>query len=140
MVSVFGLLLIILPSYFHQVRSIRGANMSGDWMGGFAAARYRANRDLAEADSESASWRKHAKYLQKLLNNSEEDLLFNKVAFDANDYVLKLALEALQAANPSSSLLDKHNRDILRRKYIAVALSEKGYRYNVETGKVESKA
>lgn len=111
-----------------------------DLLGGVMLNRFWGNQAASQAESDAAGWQGRANRLQALLNKSEENHLFRQVEFDANDYVLKLALEALQAANPSSPLLDKGNRDILRRRHMATALSAKGYHFDVTTGKVNFKA
>ncbi|MDH0342172.1 hypothetical protein [Chromobacterium haemolyticum] len=114
--------------------------MSGlDLMGGVAVSRFWGNRDLANAEAEAANWKQKANRLQHQLGVAEEKQLFRQVEFDANDYVLKLALEALKAANPNSPLLAKANRDTLRRQHMAASLAQKGYRFDVKTGEVESK-
>lgn len=113
--------------------------MSADLLGGVAIARFWGNQDAARSEADAAGWRKQAGRLQGMLDRSEEQKLFRQAEFDANDYVLKLALEALKAANPNSPLLDKSNRDTLRRQHLAASLSQKGYRFDVATGQVESK-
>lgn len=110
-----------------------------DVLGGIALARFWGNKDLENAEADTASWRRKAERLQTMLNKSEEQKLFRQVEFDANDYVLKLALDALKAANPNSPLLDKSNRDSVRRQHMAVSLAQKGYRFDTATGQVESK-
>lgn len=116
----------------------QGKNMA-DLLGGVMLNRFWGNQAAAQADTDASGWRAKASNLENLLKRSEENLLFRRAEFDANDYVLKLALEALQAANPNSPLLDKGNRDLLRRRHIASALATQGYQFDVATGKVNSK-
>jgi len=92
-----------------------------------------------DKSAESADWRSHANSLQQRLIQADEAALFKQAEFDANDLVLKLALEALKKADPSSPLLDKSNRDMMRRRHIAGVLSAKGYRFDVATGRVLSR-
>lgn len=88
---------------------------------------------------EAADWRGHATSLQQRLEKADESALFKQAEFDANDLVLKLALDALKKADPNSPLLDKGNRDQMRRRHIAGVLGAKGYKFDVATGQVLSR-
>jgi hypothetical protein len=88
---------------------------------------------------EAADWQSRATTLQQRLERADESALFKQAEFDANDLVLKMALEALKKADPNSPLLDKSNRDKMRRRHIAGVLGAKGYKFDVTTGQVLSR-
>lgn len=77
-----------------------------------------------------SGWQAQAQRLQQRLNQSEESLVLGNAEFDANNHVLRLALAALEKLDPTSPLLNKGHRDSLRREHIAVALKERGYRFD----------
>jgi len=106
-----------------------------DLLGGQMMGRFWGSDKSAEA----ADWRGRATTLQQRLNQAEESTLFKQAEFDANDMVLKLALDALRKADPSSPLLDKVNRDTMRRRHIAGVLGAKGYQVDIATGRVLSR-
>lgn len=106
-----------------------------DYQSGLGAGYAQARAARREVDQ----WANHAQALQQRLAEANESALFKQVAFDANDLVLKLALEELKKANPTSPLLDKSNRDMLRQRHIAGALGTKGYKIDVATGRVLSR-
>ncbi len=103
--------------------------------GGFWANRARVDRE--DAERTIGNWERENQQLRQLLNDADEKYLFRDAEFNANDYVLRLALEALKAANPNSPLLDKSNRDMLRRQHLSAALAPKGYQVDVSTGRVK---
>lgn len=111
--------------------------MSGlDLFGGMMMNRFWENR---KGQSDVDAWRKYAQSLQKRLDKATEKAFFKDAEFEANSLVLKLVLDALEKADPSSPLLDKATRDMLRRQYIAATLSAQGYKFDITTGAVESK-
>ncbi len=110
-----------------------------DLLGGQMMNRFWGNKAEAQAEGVASDWRKHAVSLLQKLERADEKALFKQAEFDANDQVLKLALDALKKADPSSPILDKGTRDNLRRQHIAAALGTKGYKVDLKTGAVESK-
>ena len=110
-----------------------------DLLGGLMIRRFWDGRAEEQSQATENDWRSLAKKLQRKLGMAEETILFRQVELDAQGEVLRLALEALGQANPSSPLLDKANRQILCRRHIATALAKLEYKFDVTTGEVERK-
>lgn len=110
-----------------------------DYSNGLGAGMAARNAVVKEYSSAIDKWEAHAHQLQKQLDRAEESKLFMTLQFKANDYVLIAALEELRRVNPNSPLLNKINRDILRRQQYAQALMKNGYQFDPSTNKAISK-
>lgn len=98
-----------------------------DLTGGMAVARLRHGREMAGLDR---SWQVHADKLQRQLNEANQQNVFMTALHEANNYILQLALDALQRGEAQSPLLSKEARDSLRTRYLSQNLKAKGYALN----------
>lgn len=83
-----------------------------DLTGGMAVARLRHGREMAGLDR---SWQAHADKLQRQLNEANQQNVFMTALHEANNYILQLALDALQRArlNPLCSARKRVTRFVL---------------------------
>lgn len=98
-----------------------------DLTGGMMVARLRHGREVAGLEQ---SWQAHADKLQRQLNAAKQQNVFMTALQDANNYILQLALDALQRGESQSPLLNKEARDSLRTRYLSQNLKAKGYALN----------
>jgi hypothetical protein len=110
-----------------------------DIYGGAMLVRFWENHMGKHPSSNAGAWRNKALDLERQLAIAQESEIFSQIDFDANNLVLRLALEALKKSDPNSPLLDKQNRDLIRRQHINNELSARGYKYDMASGKVERK-
>lgn len=104
-----------------------------DLLGGVAVNNFWRGRQ--EATSEGA-WQAHAGTLQRKLDEANQKNVFLVALHDSNNYVLQLALEALQRGDSKSPLLKKDARDALRNRHMAESLRSKGYSFDPASGDV----
>ncbi|EKY4115067.1 TPA: hypothetical protein ACRNLW_006341 [Pseudomonas aeruginosa] len=102
--------------------------MSGlDLLGGVMTNRFWQGQQEAGAER---GWQAHAGMLQRKLDRANQQNVFLTALQEANNYILQLALDALQRGETGSPLLSKEARDSLRTRYLSQNLKAKGYALN----------
>lgn len=102
--------------------------MSGlDLLGGVMNNRFWQGQQEATAER---GWQAHAGRLQHKLDQANQQNVFLTALQEANNYILQLALDALQRGEAGSPLLSKEARDSLRSRYLSQILKAKGYALN----------
>lgn len=104
----------------------------------FADEPYIFGRNIA-LNRQNAELQQRNQSLQKRLKHKEEVEMLDGIRKESLNMLLDMALEALKAANPDSPLLDKNNRDAVRKKFMTAELDKKGYSYNLATNQIQWK-
>ena len=114
-----------------------GNMMYGDWA--LSPHQRAQKRNLTNQAGQVAPLQKQLNSLSTRLEYAQEDAFLEKIRAEATNTVLKLALEALQKANPASPLLNEEFRKNVKRQRLAELCQANGYVFHADTGKVDLK-
>jgi hypothetical protein len=100
---------------------------------------YGEKRRLKQQAGMVAPLQQQLSTLKAQLGFAQEDAFLEKLKNDATSAVLKLALEALQRADPNSPLLNEEHRKNIKRQRLSEMCQANGYVFHADTGKVDLK-
>lgn len=100
------------------------------YQAGLAAGYAHSHSVQNSYESAIEEWRIHSNNLKRKLDEANQQNVFMTALHESNNYILQLALDALQRGETNAPLLGKEVRDSLRTRYLSQNLRAKGYALN----------